>query len=78
MGVSFFDPHNSSILLIADTIVIVLKSCSVGKYAKISLISLPGYIAENKYFVRIRKSSGFWELEVDDNKNVKVIYQFHG
>jgi hypothetical protein len=49
-----------------------------GKYAKISLISMPGYIAENKDFVRIRKGSGFWELEEDDNKNVKVIYQFHG
>lgn len=78
MGVSFFNPHNSSILLFADTIAIVLKSCSVGKNAKISLISLPGYIAENKDFLRIRKSSGFWELEEDDNKNVKVIYQFQG
>jgi hypothetical protein len=48
------------------------------KYAKISLISMPGYFAENKDFVRIRKGSGFWELEEDDNKNVKVIYQFHG
>jgi hypothetical protein len=49
-----------------------------GKYAKISLMSMPGYFAENKDFVRIRKGSGFWELEEDDNKNVKVIYQFHG
>lgn len=49
-----------------------------GKYAKISLIAMPGYFAEDKKFVRIRKGSGFWELTEDDNENVKVIYQFHG
>jgi hypothetical protein len=28
--------------------------------------------------VRVRKGSGFWELEEDSIGNVKVIYQFHG
>ena len=28
-------------------------------------------------FIRMQKSSGFWELEEDENYNVKVIYQFH-
>ncbi|TNF42990.1 MAG: hypothetical protein EP310_05230, partial [Bacteroidetes bacterium] len=49
-----------------------------GKYAKISLMVIPGYFAEDKNFVRIRKGSGYWELTAEDNENVKVIYQFHG
>jgi len=49
-----------------------------GKYARVTLKPLPGYIAENNDMVRIREGSGFWELEEDDNSNVKVTYQFHG
>lgn len=49
-----------------------------GKHAIISLKPLPDYIAEDKDFVRISEGSGFWELEEDDQKNVKIIYQFHG
>ena len=43
-----------------------------------SLNPLPDFIAEVKDFLRIREGSGYWELTEDDNKNVKVIYQFHG
>lgn len=49
-----------------------------GKYARVTLKPLPGYIAENKDMVRVREGSGFWELEEDDNGNVKVTYQYHG
>lgn len=28
--------------------------------------------------VRIRKGSGYWDLEEDNDGNVKVVYQFHG
>lgn len=49
-----------------------------GKHAMVTLKPLPDYIAEVKDFIRIREGSGFWELTEDDNKNVKVIYQFHG
>jgi len=49
-----------------------------GKHARISLKPLPDYIPENKEMVRIRKGAGYWDLEADDNGNVKVIYQFHG
>ena len=49
-----------------------------GKHALVSLNPLPEYVAETKEMVRIRKGSGFWELEEENNKNVKVIYQFHG
>jgi hypothetical protein len=49
-----------------------------GKHARIYLKPLPDYIPGNKDMVRIRKGSGFWELEEDSNGNVKVIYQFHG
>jgi len=48
-----------------------------GKHAIVSLNPLPDFIAEDKNFVRIRKGSGFWELNEDDD-NVKVTYQFHG
>jgi hypothetical protein len=49
-----------------------------GKHARVSLKSLPDYISESKDMVRIRKGSGFWELEEDNNGNVKVTFQFHG
>ena len=48
-----------------------------GKHAHIYVKPLPDYIAENKDMVRIRKGSGFWDLEADNNGNVKVTYQFH-
>jgi hypothetical protein len=47
-----------------------------GKHARISLKPLPDYLAENKDMVRIRKGSGFWDLETDNNGNIKVTYQF--
>jgi hypothetical protein len=47
-----------------------------GKHAVISLKAVPDYIAENEDMVRIRKGRGFWDLEVDNIVNVKVIYQF--
>lgn len=49
-----------------------------GKHAVVSLIPLPDYVAENKDMVRIRKGSGFWELEEGPDGDVSVIYQFHG
>lgn len=49
-----------------------------GKYAIVTLKPLPDFIAEDKNFLRIREGSGYWELTEDDNKNVKVTYQFHG
>jgi hypothetical protein len=48
-----------------------------GKHTHINLKPLPDYMAENKDMVRIRVGSGFWDLEEDNNGNVKVIYQFH-
>lgn len=48
-----------------------------GKHAIISLKPLPGYIPENKDMVRVSDGGGFWEIE-ENNRNVKVIYQFHG
>jgi hypothetical protein len=49
-----------------------------GKHARITLNPLPDFIAENKNMVRIKNGSGFWDLDEDKNKNVSVIYQFHG
>jgi hypothetical protein len=49
-----------------------------GKHAMVYLNPLPDYIPENQDMVRVRKGSGFWELEEDSIGNVKVIYQFHG
>jgi hypothetical protein len=49
-----------------------------GRHAVVLLKPLPDTIAEVKDFVRIREGSGFWELEEDESKNVKVTYQFHG
>ena len=49
-----------------------------GKHARVSLNPLPDYVAKTKEMIRIRNGSGFWELEEDNNKNVKLIYQFHG
>jgi hypothetical protein len=49
-----------------------------GKHARVSLKPLPDYIAENEDMVRIRRGSGFWELEENNNNYVKVIFQFHG
>ena len=49
-----------------------------GKHARVTLFPLPDYVAGKKDMVRVREGSGFWELEEDDNSNVKVIYQFHG
>jgi ribosome-associated toxin RatA of RatAB toxin-antitoxin module len=49
-----------------------------GKHARVVLKPLPEYIAETKEMVRIRKGTGFWDLEADENGNVSVTYQFHG
>jgi hypothetical protein len=49
-----------------------------GRHARVNLKPLPDYLAENKDMVRIRKGSGFWDLKVDNLKNVTVTYQFHG
>ena len=49
-----------------------------GKHAIVTLKPLPGYIAEDKDFLRIREGSGFWELKEDGSNNVQVTYQFHG
>jgi hypothetical protein len=49
---------------------------SNGKHAHVSLTPLPDYIAENKDMVRIHKGTGFWDLMVDNDGNVKVTYQF--
>jgi hypothetical protein len=48
-----------------------------GKSAKIVLEPKPNFIDIKKDFIRMRSSSGFWELEEDANRTVKVIYQFH-
>ena len=48
-----------------------------GRHARVSLRPLPDYIAETKDMVRIRKGTGFWDLEADENGNVSVTYQFH-
>ena len=48
------------------------------KSANVTLIPLPDYMPEVKDIVRVRNGSGFWQLEEDESKNVKVIYQFHG
>jgi len=49
-----------------------------GKHAIVTLKPLPDFIVEENDFVRIRAGSGFWELEEDESKNVRVTYQFHG
>jgi hypothetical protein len=49
-----------------------------GKHARVILKPLPDYIAETKDMVRIRKGTGFWDLEADEKGNVGVTYQFHG
>lgn len=49
-----------------------------GKNARVTLSPLPDFIPEVDDMVRIREGSGFWELEEDDHKNVRIIYQFHG
>jgi len=49
-----------------------------GKHARITLNPLPDFIPENEDAVRVKNGSGFWDLEADNNNNVKVIYQFHG
>jgi hypothetical protein len=49
-----------------------------GKHARITLIPLPDYLAENENMVRIRKGTGYWDLREDDHKNVTVTFQFHG
>lgn len=49
-----------------------------GKHAMVTLNSLPDYAPENKNIVRIRKGTGYWELEEDNSNTVKVTYQFHG
>lgn len=49
-----------------------------GKHARITLKPFPDFVEEKKELVRIQKGTGFWELEEDENHNVKVIYQFHG
>lgn len=49
-----------------------------GKHARVFLRPLPDYVAETKDMVRIRKGTGFWDLEADESGNVSVTYQFHG
>jgi hypothetical protein len=49
-----------------------------GKHARVKLNPLPDYIPEKEDIVRIRNGTGFWELEENNNNEVKVIYQFHG
>jgi hypothetical protein len=49
-----------------------------GKHAVIRLNPLPAYVPETQEMVRIQSGSGFWELEEDQDKNIRVIYQFHG
>jgi hypothetical protein len=49
-----------------------------GKHARVIIKPLPDYIAETKEMVRIRKGTGFWDLEADESGNVSVTYQFHG
>jgi hypothetical protein len=48
-----------------------------GKYAKVLLKPVSSYSDERKDIVRIRKGTGYWELEEDAGNNVKVIYVFH-
>lgn len=48
-----------------------------GKYAKVSLNPVGGYIEENNESVRMHNGSGFWELREDDTNNTTVTYQFH-
>jgi len=48
------------------------------KKAIVSLKPMPDYAPEKDGLLRIQKGTGFWELEEDANRNVKVTYQFHG
>ncbi len=48
------------------------------KKAQVILKPMPDYAPEKEGLVRIQKGTGFWELEEDAARNVKVTYQFHG
>lgn len=48
------------------------------KKALVSLNPMPDFAADKDGLLRIQKGTGFWELEEDENRNVKVTYQFHG
>ena len=48
------------------------------KKAQVNLKPMPDFIPEKEGLLRIQKGTGFWELEEDVNRNVKVTYQFHG
>jgi hypothetical protein len=48
-----------------------------GKYAKVLLNPVGSYAEERKDIVRIQKGTGYWELEEDTFRNVKVTYVFH-
>jgi hypothetical protein len=47
-----------------------------GKKARVLLKPLTGYADETKNSVRMNKGSGYWDIEEDNQKNVKVIYEF--
>jgi hypothetical protein len=48
------------------------------KLAHVSLSPQGRYLEEKENIVRMYKGSGYWELEEDANRNVKLSYQFHG
>lgn len=48
------------------------------KTARIELKPLGNYIEEEKNFIRLKKGTGYWELEEIDTNATKVTYQFHG
>lgn len=48
-----------------------------GKHARTVLKPVPDYIPEREGMIRMRKGTGFWDLEEDNARNVKVVYQFH-
>jgi hypothetical protein len=48
------------------------------KLAHISLSPMGGYMPDKENLVRMYKGVGYWELEEDEKKSVKITYQFHG
>jgi hypothetical protein len=49
-----------------------------GKLAHISLSPLGNYLEERKDLIRMYRGVGYWEIEEQPDKNVKITYQFHG
>jgi hypothetical protein len=49
-----------------------------GKLAHVSISPLGNYLEEKKDIVRMYNGSGYWEVEEQPDKNVKITYQFHG